>query len=152
MKNELERAISDFIQVARLAGNNLNFEDISIEHLGCPHISPKDIPKDKVAVYIFYFDKQCLKVGQVGKKSKARYSSQHYNPNSSNSNLAKTILKNQENMHLSGLTSDNISEWIKTHTHRVNILMNSSIAKPLLSLLEVFLQCRLNPIFEGQGQ
>jgi len=149
MQLHLEKAVSDFVKVAKLAGKDIKREDIFIEFLKSPHIPPKSIPEGKIAVYIFYYGQICLKVGQVGKKSKARYTSQHYYPNSSNSNLAKSILKHQEVLSLSGLTEDNITEWIKTNTARTNILIDAKFGKSVISLMETFLHCRLNPKFEG---
>ena len=147
--SRITKAIHDFIQIAKLAGKDIELEDISIKFLSHPHDPPKHLPKGKIAVYVFFYNQRCLKVGQVGKKSKARYTSQHYSPNSSNSNLAKSIIKYQDVLSLSGLNNDNISEWIKTNTDRANILIDVKFGKSVLSLMEVFLQCRFNPEFEG---
>lgn len=149
MQKHLTKTMLDFVSVAKLASKDIKHEDIFMEILKCPHVPPKDIPKDKIAVYMFYYGQRCLKVGQVGKKSKARYISHHYNPNSSKSNLAKSILKHHDTLSLSGLTENNISAWIKTNTDRVNILIDAEFGKSVISLMEVFLHCRLDPEFEG---
>ena len=88
-------------------------------------------------------------VGKVGPNSKARYTSQHYNPKSSNSNLAKSILKEKENLGLAHLDEANVGAWIKKETDRTNLLLDATIGIPILSFLESFLQCRLRPQFEG---
>ncbi|OQY04417.1 MAG: hypothetical protein B6I25_06925 [Planctomycetales bacterium 4572_13] len=151
MKAELQKIIADFVKVAKLAEIKIELEDISIEFLNCPHTPPVDIPKGKIAVYAFFYNQNCLKVGQFGKKSKARYTSQHYNPNSSKSNLAKNILKHQNILSLSGLNNHNISEWIKTNTDRVNILIDTDFGKLVISLMEAFLHCRFDPVFDGSS-
>jgi hypothetical protein len=85
----------------------------------------------------------------VGPKSQARYTSQHYSPNSSKSNLAKSLLAHKNELNLSVLNDRNVGDWIKNNTDRANILIDSSYGVFLLSLMESFFQCRYKPIFEG---
>jgi hypothetical protein len=84
-----------------------------------------------------------------GPKSQARYTSQHYSPKSSNSNLAKSILKNKSVTGINEIDEYTVGNWVKQNTDRVNFLIPESFGIPLLSLLEAFLQCRLRPCFEG---
>ena len=146
---DVEQIILDFVHVAELAGINVKKDDIQIERLTAPHTPPSTLPKGKMAVYVFHWNNQCFKVGKVGPKSQARYTSQHYNPKSSNSNLSKSILKDIPTLGIKDITDKNVGSWVKTNTERVNFLIPESLGIPLLSLLEAFLQCRLKPRFEG---
>lgn len=146
-----ESLIADFIQVTKLAHVTISPEMICAEELPAPHRPPSSLPSGKMVVYVFAWRDQCLKVGYVGSKSQPRYTSQHYNPNSSNSNLAKSILKEREILGLAHLDKSNVGDWIKDHTDRVNFLLDDRAGVCVLGLLELFLQCRLGPRFEGFG-
>lgn len=154
MIDNVQNLISDFVAVAKLAGFSISSVDIEHEMLHAPH-HPASLPIGKQAVYVFSLtnaSKLVLKVGKVGSNSNARFLSQHYNPKSSNSNLSKSLLKDQSvwvKLEISDLSEINVGEWIKQNTDRDNFYLNSDFGLPLLSLLEVFLQCRLQPIFEG---
>ena len=70
--------VSDFVEVTKLAGITIPAADLEIEYLPAPHMPPSRLPNGKLAVYVFMFGRQCLKVGKAGSKSNARYCSQHY--------------------------------------------------------------------------
>ena len=120
-----------------------------MESLPAPHTPPSALPKGKIAVYVLSWRGQCLKVGKVGPNSQARYTSQHYSPQSSNSNLAKSILSALSELGLSGVSEANAGAWIKNNVDRIDFLLNATRGMPLLTLLESFLQCGLKPKFEG---
>ena len=86
-----------------------------------------------------------------GLNSGARYTSQHYNPKSAGSNLARSILLNPERAEATGVDASTVGPWIKENTDRVNLLAPASFGLPMLSLLEAFLHVRWKPIFEGAG-
>jgi hypothetical protein len=138
----------DFTAAAVLAGVPISASEIEIDELAAPHQRPPFLPKGKLAVYAFIYGDRCLKVGKAGEKSAARYCSQHYGMNAP-STLAKSLLSNQSRIGVSGLNEVNVGEWICQNTRRVNFLLPSSRGVFLLSLLEAFVQCRLNPEFEG---
>ncbi len=146
---DADKLIADFVRAAEIAGLNIKQGNINIENLPAPHIPPSTLPAGKMAVYVFQWGDQCLKVGKVGPKSQARYTSQHYNPKSSNSNLAKSILKDKAVVGITAIDEHTVGNWIRQNTDRVNFLVPESFGIPLLSLLEAFLQCRLKPRFEG---
>lgn len=146
---DANKLISDFLHAAKLAGLDIKQKDIHIENLPAPHVPPSTLPSGKMAVYVFHWADRCLKVGKVGPKSQARYTSQHYSPKSSNSNLAKSILKDKSVMGIIEIDEHTVGNWVKQNTDRVNFLIPESFGIPLLSLLEAFLQCRLKPCFEG---
>jgi hypothetical protein len=82
-------AITDFAKVVALAQAEFSADWITVEILEKPHNAPRTLPTGHMAVYAFFLNGQVLKVGKVGPKSAARYTSQHYNPASAGSNLAK---------------------------------------------------------------
>lgn len=148
---DINNIIEDFIKVCKLANVELSKLDITIEILesGEAHI-PSQLPRESMAVYIF-MDKNndiCLKVGKVGGNSNARYQSQHYNPESSQSNLAKSIL-NDPAYNIDSDSRKNIGHWIRQNTKRINLKLHSDKGIPTINLLEAFLQIRLNPKYEG---
>jgi hypothetical protein len=145
---DVEALVASFIRVADLAGVTLLRDAVVVEVLPAPH-RPRALPPRKMGVYIFQWGNQYLKVGKAGPRSHARYTSQHYNAKSSNSNLAKSILKEGESLGIRGINQGNVGEWIKGNTDRINILLDDDAGMPVLNLLEAFLQCRLKPRFEG---
>jgi hypothetical protein len=89
----LNEAVDRLRAALEVAGESLGGQTIHIQCLGPPHRQPSSQPGGMPAVYAFFYENRCLKCGQVGPNSLARYTSQHYNPNSSNSNLAATLLQ-----------------------------------------------------------
>lgn len=144
-----DQTLADFATVARLAGVSLATDDIRIEALPAPHEPPKRLPAGKMAVYVFTYGDDVLKVGKAGPKSQARYTSQHYNPGSARSTLAASIIADAERIGLSEADRAKIWNWIQTHVDRVNILLPAELGVPVLTLLESFLQCCLRPRYEG---
>jgi hypothetical protein len=142
-------ALRDFASVGALTGSACDLSKIRVEVLNKPH-KPSGLPTGKMAVYCFFFNGDALKVGIAGPNSDARYRSQHYNPNSANSNLAKSILAYPGKIGISPLHTNFVGIWIKEHTDRINILLPDFFGKPILSMLESFLQARWKPIYEGR--
>lgn len=149
--NELvSTAISDFQKVAALANAQLTTDLITVEIAARPHMAPRVLPAGKMAIYAFFLNGKAVKVGKAGPKTTARYTSQHYNPASAKSNLAKSILSDPAKVGFVGFDPSLIGDWIKQHTDRVNLLLPATLDSCLLSLLEAFLHVRWNPIFEGR--
>jgi predicted DNA-binding antitoxin AbrB/MazE fold protein len=146
-RTEINGAIKDFISVAELAHVKLNLDDFDPEYLEAPHRPPSNLPSGKMAIYGFLLDGKWLKIGRVGPNSNARYTSQHYSPNATPSTLAKSIL-NDKDMWKGKMQPENIGDWIKNNTNRVNILLDSEHGIMLLALLEGFLHVRLRPLYE----
>lgn len=144
-----KETLADFVAVARLAGVTLHQDDISIEVLPAPHVPPTRLPTGQMAVYVFTSGNDVLKVGKVGPNSQARYTSQHYNPGSAPSTLAKSMIADAERLGLAEADIEGIGGWIRTNVDRVNILLPAHLGVPVLSLMESFLQCRLRPRYEG---
>ena len=144
-------ALTDFAKVAALANAEFSVEAISIEVALRPHEPPKHLPGNRMAVYVFFLNGQALKVGKVGPKSNARYTSQHYLPGSAKSNLARSILLNPARIGAVNVDSVSVGNWIKQNTDRVNLLLPAVMGDSMLSLLESFLQVRWKPLFEGRS-
>lgn len=148
-KAEINDALKDFINVAELAYADVNLDNFEKEFMAAPHNPPSNLPNGKMAIYGFWIDSEWLKIGRVGPKSIARYTSQHYNPNSARSTLAKSLLNDNSIWNEKDKTKpEDIGEWIKNNTYRVNILLDSNHDKLLLALLEAFLHLRLKPRYE----
>lgn len=144
-----EQLRDDFLVVAKLGGIEMVTDDIGIDTRTMPHMPPRNLPKGKMAVYVFSNKEYVLKVGKAGSRSQARYTSQHYNPGSAPSTLAASILKDENAVQGYSLNEQNISDWIKENTDRTNFLLNANMGKWVLTLLEAFVQCRLQPRYEG---
>jgi len=144
-----EQTLADFATVAQLADVSLGADDIRIESLPAPHLPPTRLPVGQMAVYVFTYERDVLKVGKVGPKSQVRYTSQHYNPGTAQSTLAASVIADAERIRLGAADRAEIGNWIRTNVDRVNILLPAHLGVPVLTLLESFLQCRLRPRYEG---
>jgi hypothetical protein len=110
-----EKAFADFRTVASLAGVDLSDDDLEIRKLQAPHRPPTALPPGRIAVYVFSYGPSCLKVGQAGARSQPRYTSQHYNPRSAMSTLAKSILADKARYGLMDEIESGIGAWIRAH-------------------------------------
>ena len=138
-----------FVQAAALGGITIPLSEIEVQFSAAPHRPPPSLPTGKLAVYVFMFGARCLKVGKAGPNSAARFCSQHYGANRAPSTLARSLLKNQDSIGVGGLDDTNVESWICRETTRINFLIPSKYGVFALSLLEAFVQCRLQPEFEG---
>ena len=149
MKWSPAQLLTDFLAVTELAEIKMQPDAIRVETLNMPHRAPRNLPKGKMAVYVFSDKERVLKVGKAGPRSQARYTSQHYNAGSAPSTLAASILKDKDAVQRYDLNKGNVSDWIKTNTDRVNFILDADVGMWGLMLLEVFIQCRLQPVYEG---
>jgi len=138
-----------FVKAADLAGIVVREADIEVQYQPAPHTPPSPLPKGKSAIYVFMLDDRCLKVGKAGPKSAARFCSQHYGANRAPSTLANSVIKANLGAPNTTLTANNVSDWLRANTSRVNFLLPSSHGPGVLALFEVFVQCCLQPEFEG---
>src|SRR5689334_15495063 len=118
------------------AGNDLANQTIHTDCSGPPHRQPSNQPGGMPAVYAFFYEGRCLKCGQVGPNSAARYTSQHYNPRSSPSNLALTLLQRGNEIGITNVPEAEIGDWIKKNTSRANVLLPTTIKKRTLNFVE----------------
>lgn len=120
---------------------------IEVINRGYPHV-PVALPKNKVAVYMFRYKNQFLKIGKVGENSNARFQYQHYKPFSAQSTLAESILEDRE-MKLEFLDDENVSEWILNNCGRIDIIIDSDTTKFKVDLIEAALHYKYQPKYEG---
>ena len=151
MTMEIAALAENFRKVAELSGIGLSSGDVIAESFPAPHRPPTRLPAGRMAVYVFCHQERVLKVGKAGPNSEARYTSQHYSPNAARSNLAASLLRQGDEIGIQRLTQANVGDWIRANTDRHNFLLDSDQPIRLLTLLEAFLQCRLDPVFEGFG-
>ena len=147
MDINLENMRQDLIKAINLTDTNVNPDWIEISDLGCPHKTNK-LPNGKMAVYIFFYKDECLKIGKAGPNSNSRYENQHYDPNKSGSNLAKSILFD-ETFNVKSISNKNIGDWIKNNTKRINILLNKETGIFVLNFVEAYFQLKFKPKYEG---
>jgi hypothetical protein len=148
-RSDIEQAVADFRTVAELAGHPISSSELECEFLPAPHRAPSRLPTARMAVYCFWNDGTWLKVGKAGPNSQARYTSQHYNPASAASTLARSLMHDARMKTVDGFTNAIPGDWIKRFCCRVNILVPAHLRPELLSLLEAFLHVRLKPLYEG---
>jgi hypothetical protein len=148
-RKDIEEALADFITVAELAGKPITLRELIVEFLPAPHKQPSNLPNGKMGVYGFWWNNKWLKIGKVGPNSAARYISQHYT-GSAMSTLSGSLLNDEKMKSVVDFDIQNLGEWIKRSTCRVNILLPENHPKTLLSLMEAFLHARLNPRYEGK--
>lgn len=108
---------------------------------------PVQLPNGMMAVYAFFLNGDCLKVGKAGPNSNARFQSQHYNPNSARSTLARSMLNDDQ--HFQDLNEANIGNWIKENTSRSNILITVDYGKNFMNFTEAFFILKYQPRYEG---
>ena len=140
-----EALVEEFISLISLTGDKLDRKQIKIEKLPAPHIQPKYLPEGKMAVYIFMWKDTCLKVGKASHQTEHRFTVQSYNPASAPSTLAKYLLNDPEMRQTVIAGKLPVKEWVTTNCERVNLLMDESLGKYFLNLLEAFIQYKLKP-------
>ena len=114
---------------------------------GLPH-TPHTLKRGTMGIYTFLYGDEFLKIGKAGPNSNARFFSQHYLPSSAQSNLSKSILED-DRMQGQGITEDNVGDWIKQNTRRIDILLDASLGIFTLELIEAALHYRYEPRYEG---
>lgn len=141
---ELQDYVDSLIQFFGIDPNAVEVRDE-----GMPH-KRYGLPKNKYAVYIFEYQGRILKIGKAGPKSSARFTSQHYHPSRAKSNLAKSLLADNEMASLLvDLTPDTVGEWIQSNVRRINVLIDVSASIFTLALFEAALQYKYQPKYEG---
>lgn len=146
--------IIDLCSSAANAGFNVNPENLTLMqwNAGLQTHIPLALPTNSAAVYIFKWNNFYLKVGKVNANSNARYQSQHYNPDSSPSNLARTLRGETEFHAMAAIIEPNDNrwgDWIKTNTTRYNIIIPSNLGKNFVHFAEAFFILKCTPMFEN---
>jgi hypothetical protein len=144
-----EAALNDFETMVGEAALKCDVSKIAIDVAHKPHW-PSGLPDGRMAVYCFFLNGQALKIGIAGPNSDARYRSQHYNPNSAQSTLAKSLMAQPDKAGIQVPRSNFVGDWIKANTDRINFLLPISLDRVVLLHLERFLHGRWQPIYEGR--
>ena len=147
-------------------GNYSGQIEFKVFDRGCPHIKPTEnkvrqeleIPKKKPlfnsAVYVFYYPdgKEYLKIGEVGGNSTARFFSQHYNPDSAKSTLAKSIAESKQFFTKENklVCNCNVKKWMEENLQRIDIIFTKSSNCFAAKFVESYLHFILKPRFEGK--
>ena len=156
-----DEIVEAFVVAGRLAGLTLASSDLRTEVLSAPHRRPSSMPAGTQAIYAFLFGESCLKVGKAGPKTQARFTSQHYGAGAP-STLAKSIIKNRDpilrlvaphyfRQEIEALTIASVGLWLETNTARFHLFLPATASRSALTFAEAFIQCRLQPVYEGRG-
>lgn len=110
------------------------------------------IPNNYMIVYIFKYNNYYLKIGKAyGKNRNKRPNNYHYRPNSSPSNLAKSIINDPKRKEYYGIfATENIKDWMLENLQRIDIWIDESLGVWTLNLIEVALQYEYRPRYEGR--
>ncbi len=136
----------DFLRVARTAGTEIQPDDIDIETLEMPH-RPMPLPAGKIAVFVFSDTDRVLTVSMTGPNSNPRYQYQHYSVKGAPSTLARSLREDSYMVQRHRLNDDNVGDWIKRRTDRVNFLLDESYYGRTLDRLKDFVLDRLRPVY-----
>lgn len=155
--------LNGFAVAAHKCGLLSNGASTGIWHqaLGAPH-KPPSLPPGFCAVYVFSLaarygagcpaaGNRVLKVGKVGANSNARFSSQHYLPRSSRSNLANSLLTERvlwPYLGIDHLDELSVKAWMMKNLDRDHFFVPESHAG-VERELERYLRGHLGPVFEG---
>ena len=160
MRLNPDELVEAFVVSGRLAGIGLESSDLRTEILSAPHRRPSSLPAGTQAIYAFLLGESCLKVGKAGPKTQARFTSQHYGE-SAGSTLAKSIIKNRypivqlaphgSRQEIDTLTIASVGRWLETNTARFHLFLPATASRFALTFAEAFIQCRLQPVYEGRG-
>lgn len=147
MMINLDQLKDDLLAIASTLGHEIPSVKIVCIDRGEPH-TPAMLRQGQMAVYLFEYQGQVMKVGKAGPKSNARFASMHYNPSSSKSNLSKSLLADPEFSEY-GLDALTVGPWIRNNMRRVDILLDADVGIYALNLIESCLQYRFKPRYEG---
>jgi len=157
----MNERLAEFSQSAELASVDQWDSPLTHELLRAPHRPPSSLPTGMCAVYIFSLSEsygetcaagpnRVLKVGKVGSNSAPRFCSQHYSPNSANSNLAKSLLKDRvlwPYLGINELSEGNVKDWMLKNLDRDHIFVTKDSG--LEREIEKFFRGHFGPVFEG---
>ncbi|MDD2235020.1 MAG: hypothetical protein PHZ11_07720 [Desulfitobacteriaceae bacterium] len=140
--------IDSLIQgVSSAIGKPIPRKKYEILDRGLPHTQPTGLPTGKMAVYMFLFNEEFLKIGKANYRSNARFCNHHYGL-SAPSTLAKSLLADNKMINLS-ITPSNVKDWIKTNCRRIDIIIDADLGVFALDLIEAIMHYKFEPRYEG---
>jgi len=119
---------------------------VKIEVLHMPH-EPPELPKGQAAVYVFSTRDYVLKIGKAEQDAQAEYNSQYY-INSTSKTLAESLVNcNSRSLYLN---TENVGDWIKKNTTRVNFILSPAYSgnNKILDMLAIFVEKRLQHLYD----
>lgn len=150
-KKEMHDIISE---VSKYLGKEIDMSKLEFKFDDKGHDNPK-FEKGYMYVYSFWHDdfQQPLKIGKAGPKSKRRYERSHYNPESSKSCLAGSLVNDDYFSNKYDINMKNVDEWMHTNLQRLNIQIPFDVDNGFdyftLELIEAILHYKYEPYFEG---
>lgn len=158
-KTERDALIETCIAVAKLAGRDVSRGQIKDDCLDAPHKRPSEDAAP--LIYIFLLFDNPLKVGKSIAIRGTRVGN-HYNPKTKSS-LARAILQCKapikqlcpQEMHreIDALEwKEQVESWMERNLTLVRLRFDRRIDPMVVELLEIFLQCKLRPLFEGTSR
>lgn len=159
---DVDVELAAFLDAGRRAGLWESDPVVATESLPAPHRPPSRLREGCSATYVFSlssaYGETCeagpnrvLKVGMVGPKSAARFTSQHYLPSSAGSNVAKSLITERLLWPFLGveyLDASNVKSWMLENLERDHFFFDPN-AQGLERQFEKFVRGRHGPVFEG---
>ena len=130
----------------KLLGKPIDTRKYIIVDRPTPH-NPEKLPPGMMGICTFWHDGNALVVGRAGSKSNSRFYSQHYNPKSSQSNLAASLLSDISMSHLR-ISEASVCGWIKKNCRRIDILLDANFGTIVLERIKASLVEKYNPKYE----
>lgn len=146
--NYVEQIEKTIYQIFNAVNSPIQEKQFMVIDLGVPH-KPNPLPANKMAVYMFIHKGEFLKIGQADVKSVARFRSHHYDTKRASSTLAGSLL-NDSDMKDYELNNANVEMWMKENLRRIDIIIDGSLGKKSLALVESALHFVFNPKYEGR--
>jgi len=169
--------IADLIQASNIAGFEVDESSLKLDYYSEKerqlflidwkkgerlNKAYRSIPYNHSAIYTFFLNDSCLKVGKAGLNSNARFKTQHYKYKSAkSSSLPKALINQIDNNKLYPHVFENTNDcynklnfWIKENTIRQDIFIefngdNKKHHNYFVNFCEAFFILRLKPLFEG---
>jgi hypothetical protein len=158
---DLDVLVADFSDAAARAAVDGWACPIGTERLPAPHLQPT-LRTNYGAVYAFALSPEAgrrapagagtvLKVGEVSPTSAARFSSQHYNPGSAGSSLAKSLIRYRilwSWLGVDHLDETSVKAWMLANLERAHFYVPGD--RPTVRAeLETYVRARIGSVFEG---
>jgi hypothetical protein len=144
-RKEFDRLIQ---KVFSVLGEGIDRARYEIVIRNAPHDIPQ-LPDGKMGIYTFLYNDRFLKIGKAGQNSKPRFSSHHYNPKSTMSTLAASLLKDKEMCRRCKISEANVKEWIMQNCTRIDVIIDAGLDVLALGLIESVLHYYYKPEYEG---
>ena len=132
--------------VSSALGKKIDPTKYEIIDRGVPH-RPPTLPPGKMGIYTFLYKGRFLKIGKAGASSGPRFSSHHYNPNSSQSTLAASLLDDAKMVNK--VNKANVKDWIMNNCQRIDVIIDEKLGVFALALIEAALHYCYEPKYEG---